>query len=72
MNAKYTEKPIPNPNEAKLFGFTYVIPAQAGIQNLLLEAGSWLLEAVSQKQTQFSHDQICIIKSKTQKWRPEN
>jgi hypothetical protein len=39
---------------------------------LLLEAGSWLLEAVSQKQTQFFHDQNIDIASKTQKRRPKS
>jgi hypothetical protein len=59
MNEKYTKKPNPNPNEPNLFGFANVIPAtcpyrrgNAGIQVLLLEAGSWPLEAVSQKRTQ--------------------
>ena len=32
MNAKYASKPNFNPNEANLFGFVRVIPAQAGIQ----------------------------------------
>jgi hypothetical protein len=41
-----------------------VILANARIQILLLEAGSWPLEAVPQKQTQFFHDQICVINIK--------
>jgi hypothetical protein len=64
MNAKYASKPNFNPNKANLFGFANVILADAGIQILLLEAGSWLLEAVSQKQSQFFYDQICIINIK--------
>ena len=36
MNAKYAKKANPNPNEADLFGFANVIPAQL----VLAKAGS--------------------------------
>jgi hypothetical protein len=49
-----------------------VILANARIQVLLLEAGSWPLEAVSQKQTQFQNTKNIDIASKSQKWRPKS
>jgi len=55
-----TKKPNSNPIEPNLIGFDRVIPAtcpyrrgNAGIQVLLLEAGSWPPEAVSQNEANF-------------------
>jgi hypothetical protein len=49
-----------------------VILANARIQVLLPEAGSWLLEAVSQKQSQFFHDQLCVINIKNAEMEAKN
>jgi hypothetical protein len=56
-----TKKANSNSIEPNLFGFTHVIPAQAGIQVLLLEAGSRPPEAVSQNEPNFFKAKTSIL-----------
>jgi hypothetical protein len=82
MNAKYTSKPNFNPNEANLFGFVCVIPAQAGIQtspcrqkNKKSKSCKSCLSCLKNKndknEPNFFTTKYALSISKTQKWRPK-
>jgi hypothetical protein len=79
MNTKYAPKPNFNPNEPNLFGFArfplhfwilnfgfafWVLTFEFAMTTSVFLCGPLWQKIFSQKQTQFSHDQICVINIK--------